>query len=79
MRRLSVLSVTRSELAKKFDGVRDNRDRGARMHVRGGTHLKWDATVANEVGQSAEMVVAVLFDDVVGDAHPVPSRSALQN
>jgi len=39
---------TKAKLAKKIDGC-VTIETAARMHVRGGTHLKWDATVANEV------------------------------
>ena len=44
---------------------------GAGVHVRGRADLERDSSVAHEVRQSPEVVVAVLFDDVVGDAHPV--------
>ena len=70
--RLSVLSVTRKrKLAQQLDRVRRDGARGAGVHVRRRADLEGDAAVAHEVGESTEVVVAVVLDDVVRDAHAV--------
>ena len=45
--------------------------RGAGVHVRGGTYLERDPTIANVVGEPTELVLAVNLLDVVDDAHSV--------